>query len=335
MTFDPLSAGTVLRSRYKIIQRIGQGGMGCLYQAEDLRLPGRWCAVKEVLDDVRAAAEVRVQAQEQFQREASTLARLDHPNLPKVSDYFSVGERYYLVMDFVPGNDLRSLIEAARQEGRYLSENEVLRWAQQLAEALEYLHGQDPPVVHRDIKPSNLRLTPAGILKLVDFGLVKVMAPDERTITVVRGQGTVAYTPLEQYGGDSGHTDIRSDIYAFGATLYHLLTNTPPVDAKQRFLRPSCLTPPRVLNPAISARVEQAILWAMALHPDERPNNVAVFRQALRPESGLNVFSNGSVLIVQPTIRLPAVSTLVDRYLTLAAAALLLLALILTLFPVP
>jgi serine/threonine-protein kinase len=118
-------------------------------------------------------------------------------------------------------------------------------------------------------------------LKLVDFGLVKLAAPGEITITILQGRGTALYTPLEQYGGDSGHTDARSDIYSFGATLYHLLTNQPPVDARERFLHPEAMIMPRQLNPAVSMRVERAILWAMGLHPDDRPQTVEDFRQAL------------------------------------------------------
>ncbi len=107
------------------------------------------------------------------------------------------------------------------------------------------------------------------------------MAPDEMTVTVIQGRGTALYTPLEQYGGDAGHTDARSDIYAFGATLYHLITNHPPTEAKHRFLRPDALRPPRDLNAQIDLSVESAILWAMELHPDERPQDIESFRQAL------------------------------------------------------
>lgn len=271
-----------MRSRYKIIELVGQGGMGAVYRAEDLRLAGRMCAVKEILPSFSGVAEELEQMQEQFYREASILARLDHPNLPKVSDYFTERGRELLVMDFVPGQDLRELVDEANHRGRFLAERDVLDWAVQLCDALSYLHGQDPPVLHRDIKPSNIKLTPRGTIKLVDFGLVKVLAPDDaRTITVVQGRGTVQYTPLEQYGGDTGHTDVRSDIYSLGATLYHLLTGTPPADAKQRFLKPGSLTPPRQINPRISTRTERAILRAMAMHPNERPSDVLQFRAAL------------------------------------------------------
>ena len=232
----PLQIGEVLRDRYKITAYIGQGGMGSIYQADDLRLEGRLCAIKEVENDSSLTPDTQQQARDQFYREASILARLDHPNLPKVSDFFAIDEHDYLVMDFVPGRDLRDVMNEAKQNGRFLEENEVLGWADQLANALEYLHQQDSSIVHRDIKPSNLKITPSGLIKLVDFGLVKLLVPDERTVTVIQGLGTAYYTPLEQYGGDSGHTDGRTDIYAFGATLYHLLTNEPPAEAKQRFL---------------------------------------------------------------------------------------------------
>src|SRR5260221_1091435 len=231
----PLHLTEVLRDGYKITAYVGQGGMGSIYQADDLRLEGRLCAIKEVQNDVSLAPEAQQQARDQFYREPSILARLDHPSLPKVSDFFSIGERDYLVMDFVPGRDLKQIMNEAKQNNRFLPETEVLGWATQLAAALEYLHRQEHAIVHRDIKPSNLKLTPAGVLKLVDFGLVKQVASDERTVTVIQGLGTAYYTPLEQYGGDSGHTDARTDIYSFGATLYHLLTNEPPAEAKQRF----------------------------------------------------------------------------------------------------
>jgi serine/threonine protein kinase len=260
--------------------------MGAVYRADDLRLEGRVCAIKEVRPDPDATPEALAQSREQFHREASTLARLDHPNLPKVSDTFTEDGREYLVMDFVGGQDLRQLMEKKRSRGKFLDEADVLQWADQLCGALAYLHSQDPPVLHRDIKPANIKLTPEGLIKLVDFGLVKLLAADDsRTVTVVQGRGTVAYTPLEQYGGDTGHTDARSDIYSLGATLYHLLTNQPPADAKQRFLNPDELVLPRAVNSRISPATERAILAAIAMHPDQRPPNLAAFREQLHAGS--------------------------------------------------
>jgi len=282
-----LEPETMLKDRYKIAGPIGQGGMGAVYQAEDTLLPGRICAVKEISPDLDMEPELLAQLQDQFRQEASVLARLDHPNLPKVSDYFTHEGREYLVMDFVPGHDLRELIDKAQKENRFIEESQVLDWADQLCSALAFLHEQTPPILHRDIKPSNIKLTPTGLIKLVDFGLVKLLTSDEaRTVTVVHGQGTAAYTPLEQYGGDDAHTDTRSDVYALGATLYHLLTGRSPLTARERFLRPDALVFPRAINSAISPGVEYAILNALSLHPNKRPANMVAFQTMLRQASG-------------------------------------------------
>jgi serine/threonine protein kinase len=281
-----LQPGTLLRDRYEIQALIGQGGMGAVYKAADRRLPGRLCAIKEIWPPPGISAEALAQAREQFLREASTLARLDHPNLPKVSDYFSQEAegpgRDYLVMDYVPGQDLHQLVQQARREGRFLDEREVLHWMDQLCDALAYLHNQDPPVLHRDVKPGNVKLTPDGRIKLVDFGLVKPLDPeDPNTVTGMRGIGSLPYTPIEQYAGELGHTGTRSDLYSLAATLYHLLTGRPPASAQDRFLDPEALLLPRQANPAISPEVERAILAALALHPKERPESVAAWSRML------------------------------------------------------
>lgn len=277
----PLVNGETLRERYIVREQIGRGGTGNIYLADDIRLQGRQCAIKEVEHDQSLSPEVLSQARDQFFREASVLARLDHPNLPKVSDFFSLGTRDYLVMDYVPGKDLRQLMQEARRSNTFLTESDVLNWANQIADALNHLHQQDPPIVHRDIKPSNIKLTPSGLVKLVDFGLVKIMAPGEVTVTVIHGQGTALYTPLEQYGGDDIHTDAKADIFSFGATLYHLLTNEPPAEARKRFINSRSLTPPADINPRLSPSVERAVLWAMSLHPKDRPADVLILRDAL------------------------------------------------------
>lgn len=326
----PLKSGEVLRSRYRVRKQIGQGGMGSIYLADDTRLKGRECALKEVEYDRALPEKIREEAREQFLREATVLARLDHPNLPKVSDFFSNGPRDYLVMDYVPGDDLRHMMIEAKRKHEFLPEKEVLAWADQIASALTYLHSQEPPIVHRDLKPSNLKLMPYGLIKLVDFGLVKILAPEEVTITIIQGQGTALYTPLEQYGGSDVHTDIRSDIYAFGATLYHLLTNESPADARKRFLSPESLTPIREINPAVSARTEKAVLWAMSLHPDERPQMINEFRNALLGYSDSPALPH-SVRRIRSDSALDYFSNPTETTLTWSAAVLLLVSLLATL----
>jgi serine/threonine-protein kinase len=323
----PLKTGETLRGRYRVRKIIGQGGMGCIYLADDLRLEGRQCALKEVEHDRTLPAKMVQEARDQFLREATVLARLDHPNLPKVSDFFSNGPRDYLVMDYIPGKDLRTLMTEAMAKKSFLPELDVLNWANQLADALSYLHEQNPPILHRDIKPSNMKLTPSGVIKLVDFGLVKLLAPGEVTITVLQGQGTALYTPLEQYGGDIGHTDVRSDIFSFGATLYHLLTNHAPTDARERFLNPDALPEPRLLNPNVSLRTQKAILWAMELHPDNRPESVEAFRETLIGSRPIMVSTGGYRI----PMRYSWLKNKVDRSLLIVSAALAVITLLITL----
>lgn len=323
-----LTPGTILWSRYRIRDLVGQGGMGAVYQAEDLRLEGRRCALKEVVHDPSLSREYREYFQEAFHREASVLARLDHANLPKVSDYFWFNGRDYLVMDYVPGQDLREIIVNAQHKGVFIEEKRVLGWMKQLFNALEYLHGQDPPVLHRDIKPSNIKLTPQGLIKLVDFGLVKLLAPDDnRTVTVLQGRATIQYAPLEQIGGDMGHVDVRSDIYSLGATMYHLLTNEPPPDAKTRYIRAK--TQPtlslRAINAAISLKTEQAILHALGMHPEDRPDSIQQFRREL--------MADGPIVINGRTIHPWRLALWHNRVMLALVAALLMLAFILTLAP--
>jgi serine/threonine-protein kinase len=302
-----------------VVGLIGQGGGGAVYRCDDLRLDGRVTAVKQVLPEPGQAAEVRAAMREQFQREAETLARLDHPALTKVSDFFAENGADYLVMDFVDGPDLRRMVDDARAEGRFLDESEVLSWAAQLLDVVGYLHAQDPPVLHRDIKPSNIKLVAGGRLKLVDFGLVKPMdQEDPRTLTAVRGVGSLPYTPLEQYAGDTGHTAVNADLYSIGATLYHLLTGKSPATAQERFLMPNALERPAKLNPGISPRTEAAVLQAMALHPSRRPASVDELRDALL---GSGPLATDPDLIGRPDVWRDAVW---DNLPLLALAALLL-----------
>ena len=197
----PLKHGTLLNKRYKILEELGQGGMGAVYKAIDENL-GVTVAVKEnfFLTDEYAR---------QFQREAKILANLRHPNLPRVLDYFVIEQQgQYLVMDYIEGDDLREWIK--RKE--VISEVEVIQIGTAICNALIYLHSRQPAIVHRDIKPGNVKITPDGEVVLVDFGLVKVMLRGEVTSVSARAM-TPGYSPPEQYG--AAPTDTRTDIFFF------------------------------------------------------------------------------------------------------------------------
>jgi len=274
-----LGEKTLLSNRYELVSVLGCGAMGAVYLADDRRLAGRRCAIKENRPNLNTTAEIRTQSQEQFMTEASILARLDHPNLPKVSDYFAENGRAYLVMDYVEGESLDSYIQRSKAP---LDEATVLDWTDQLLDALIYLHNQQPqPIIHRDIKPANLRLNLQGRIKLVDFGLVKLLDADNpHTRVELRGLGTPAYAPLEQFAGSQEHTDARSDIYSLGATMYHLLTYQAPPEVHQRLLNLENLTPPGELNANLSEKTVQIIQRAMGVHPSERYQSAEEMRQA-------------------------------------------------------
>ncbi|MDI6694395.1 MAG: SUMF1/EgtB/PvdO family nonheme iron enzyme [Anaerolineales bacterium] len=265
----PLTTGTTLNNRYRIVRLLGQGGFGAVYRVWDLNME---CprALKENL-------ETSPEAQRQFKLEAQLLDKLSHPHLPRVIDHFILpGQGQYLVMDFVEGEDLQQRLERA---GAPLTESEVLPWIEQVCDALSYLHRQNPPVIHRDIKPANIRITLEGKALLVDFGIAKLYDPHAPTTLGARA-ATPGYSPLEQYGRGA-HTDARSDVYALGATLYTLLTGQVPPEAPERVLG-EALPPPRQLNPALSPRLEQVILKALAMQPQDRFQSAAEFKQALR-----------------------------------------------------
>lgn len=262
----PLSTGSVLINRYRIVKLLGQGGFGAVYKAWDLNLKCP-CALKENLG-------TDTEAQEQFQREATILAHLTHPGLVRVTDYFTIpGKGQYLVMDYIQGEDLQAMLDASHT----IPEDKALDWVGQVCDVLTYLHKQNPAVIHRDIKPANIKINPEGRAILVDFGIAKMYDPNRKTTVGARAV-TPSYSPPEQYG--KGKTDGRTDIYALGATLYAILTGREPVDAMARSTG-TPLPAPRQVNPSISHPVEQAIMRAMALVPDQRLQNAAEFKAAI------------------------------------------------------
>jgi serine/threonine-protein kinase len=270
------SAGQTLNNRYRVIRLLGTGGMGAVYYASDPVLK-RYVAIKQLLADPIAGQSAALRIQAQFQREAQILASLHHPNLPRVTDYFSEDDRHYLVMDYIEGQTLQELVRV-NTDG--LEESQVLDWADQLLSALEYIHAHH--LIHRDIKPANIRRTPDGRIFLVDFGLVKSYDPnDPRTTAMIHGIGTPEYSPPEQYDPAS-HTDERSDIYSLGATLYHMLTGQAPVSVTRRTSDPEAFRAPRATKAGISPEVERIILRAMEMERAKRFASASNMRAALQ-----------------------------------------------------
>src|SRR3982750_62678 len=228
----PLAPNSLIQNRYLIVHLIGKGGMGEVYLAVDQRL-GSAVALKRTFfadDEMLGGA---------FEREARTLARLRHPVLPKVSDHFAENGEQYLVMEHIAGDDLAKRLQAAQKP---FPASWVLFWADQLLDALSYLHSHEPPIIHRDIKPQNLKLTDENYIILLDFGLSKSSSgtthiPSQPGTGSSANTGSVVgytphYAPMEQIRGIG--TNARSDLYSLSATLYQLVTNTVPPDALTR-----------------------------------------------------------------------------------------------------
>lgn len=278
-----LERGTLLNNRYRIVDILGQGGMGSVYRAIDENL-GVEVAVKDNFFTTEEYAR-------QFRREAIILANLRHPNLPRVTDHFVIsGQGQYLVMDFIEGEDLRQRMERVG----IIPEEEVITIGAAVCDALAYLGSRKPPVIHRDLKPGNVKITPQGEIYLVDFGLAKTMHDIHTTATGARAM-TPGYSPPEQYG--TARTDQRSDVYSLGATLYAALTNAIPEDGLARAMEQAELTPLRKMNPRISRRLASVVEKSLNVRPDDRFQTADEFKQALlgastvsrRMENGLAV----------------------------------------------
>ena len=269
----------MIQGRYLVVHLIGKGGMGEVYLAVDQRL-GSAVALKRTsfADDAMLAAA--------FEREAKILARLRHPVLPKVSDHFVDKGEQYLIMEHISGDDLTKRLESAKKP---FPVNWVMFWADQLLDALSYLHSHEPPIIHRDIKPQNLKLTDENHVVLLDFGLSK----DTANKSVISEPGTsgsiVGYTPhfapMEQIRGTG--TNPRSDIYALSATLYQLITNIVPADALSRADsllngKADPLEPISDINPEVSPAVSNVILKGLEVPQDKRFSTASEMQKALR-----------------------------------------------------
>jgi len=262
-----LERGTILNQRYRVVEILGQGGMGAVYRAVDENL-GVDVAVKENLFTTEEYAR-------QFRREAVILATLKHPNLTRVTDHFVIdGKGQYLVMDYIEGEDLRQRMDRTG----VLSEEDVILVGAAVCDALGFLETCNPPIVHRDIKPGNVKISPSGQIYLVDFGLAKLIQGGQATTSGARAM-TPGYSPPEQYG--TARTDNRSDLFSLGATLYAALTGAIPEDALARAMDQSILTSIRKHNPKVSRRLAAVIEKSLAIRPDERFQTAEEFKQAL------------------------------------------------------
>ena len=300
-----LAPETVLQNRYRIVRLLGQGGMGAVYEAIDERLETT-VALKETL-----FADERLR--KQFEREAKLLAGMHHPALPRVSDHFGEGEGQFLVMQFVPGYDLSQMM--ARKQAPF-PPDQVLTWGDQLLDALDYLHTQDPQIIHRDIKPQNLKLTGRGQIILLDFGLAKGQSGGLSVVTTsasIYGY-TPNYAPLEQIQGMG--TDARSDIYALSATLYHLMTGVKPPDALTRAAslvngQPDPLLPANEVLVGIGPQVANVLARGMRQSRDQRYPTAAAMRDALKGTAEVATLTGKSEA---PTVlHAPSTATLTER----------------------
>jgi tRNA A-37 threonylcarbamoyl transferase component Bud32 len=268
--------------RYYITRVIKEGGQGAVFEA--IGDDGRIYAIKQMLDRFTDPRE-RDEAIARFEAEAKILERLRHPRIPRIYVDFKDEGYHYLAMDFVRGSDLEDII---RRE-RYIPEERALRWADQICDVLEYLHQQKPPIIFRDLKPSNIMIEPDGNIKLIDFGIAKVLQPSQRGTQI----GTPGYAPPEQY---QGIATPESDIFSLGATLHHMLTGRDPRDEP-----PFSFPPVYALRPNISKRTSDAIQKALQMKPEDRYKSVAEFRRALLPEH-----APAQVRVVPATRAIPA-----------------------------
>ena len=291
----PLPIGTILDGKFKIVQVLGEGGMGTVYKVELVGRPGYYRAVKELLINLNTSAEERRSAIERFDKEIDLLFSLKHPHIPSFLLSFQERGNYYFVMEFVPGQSLDKMLE--KNKGP-LNEEDVIKWMMQVCEALSYIHSFNPPIILRDLKPGNVMVTPSGDVQLIDFGIARRFDPNKRTNT--ENLGTISYASPEHLGsltspgqrrspqnpGKLVQTDARSDIYSLGATMYHLLTNYEPDPIQTPATGSIRAKNPRLrivrVGNTVVCPVEQVIIKAMQQNPDQRFQNAEAMRTALQ-----------------------------------------------------
>lgn len=244
--------GEVIDGKYEVLKEIGRGGMSIVYLASDKRLNKQW-AIKEFK---KGKDELNLKS---LKREARIMKNLDHPRLPRVVDIIESNDTLLLIMDYVQGETLDSLLKSDTYKGKGFPQESVIEWAKQLSEVLAYLHKQDPPVIYRDMKPGNIMLRPEGDVTLIDFGIAKEYKENKGDTELM---GTKGYAPPEAYV-TGATTDPKSDIYSLGVTLHYLITGVDPTENVT-------LNPIRQYNPSLSSALEWVINKCVQNNPDER-----------------------------------------------------------------
>jgi serine/threonine protein kinase/cytochrome c-type biogenesis protein CcmH/NrfG len=311
----PLKIDTVLDGKFKIVQVLGEGGMGTVYKVEQVGKPGYFRAVKELLINPNTSEEERKIAIERFEKEVDLLFNLKHPRIPSLILSFQERGNYYFVMEFVPGKSLENLLEDTKAP---IEEEKVVKWMMQVCEALSYIHSRIPPIILRDLKPGNIMVTDDDNVQLIDFGIARRFDPHKKTNT--ENLGTISYASPEHLGsitapgqrrssqnpGRPVQTDARSDIYSLGATMYHLLTNQEPEPIQTPAPGSIRAKNPRLHTIQVAGRticpVEQVIIKAMQQGADQRFQNAEAMRMALA-----QCLPVGSV-VAPTTVQIPALS---------------------------
>jgi tetratricopeptide (TPR) repeat protein/predicted Ser/Thr protein kinase len=311
----PLAKDTILDRKFKIVQVLGEGGMGTVYKVEQTDRPGRFWAVKELLINPNTSEDERKSAIERFNKEIDLLYGLKHPRIPSLGVSFQEHGNYYFVMEFVPGKSLEKVLEETHAP---LPEEQVARWTMQVCEALSYIHTLVPPIILRDLKPGNIMVTPDNNVQLIDFGIARRFDPNKRTNT--ENLGTISYASPEHLGsitapgqrrsaqnpGRLVQTDARSDIYSLGATMYHLLTNQEPEPIQTPAPGSILAKNPRLRTIQVAGRtvcpLEQVIIKAMQQEPVQRFQTAAAMRMALA-----QCLPAGAV-VAPTTVQIPAIS---------------------------